>query len=152
MDKRVNKAGNQWAICTVEDLDASMEVLFFPKTFPLYSEALVEDTAISVKGRLNERDGTWSMFASEMSILDISHVSDGEPPVLLTISEERISPEMVGNLRQVLSTHKGETPVRIRVDNPRKSRIYSLDSYSVNISPEFNGEVKSLLGAYAVEY
>ena len=152
VDKRVNKAGNQWAICTVEDLDASMEVLFFPKTFPLYSEALVEDTAISVKGRLNERDGTWSMFASEMSILDISHVSDGEPPVLLTISEERISPEMVGNLRQVLSTHKGETPVRIRVDNPRKSRIYSLDSYSVNISPEFNGEVKSLLGAYAVEY
>ena len=152
VDKRVNKAGNQWAICTVEDLDASMEVLFFPKTFPLYSEALLEDTAITVKGRLNERDGTWSMFASEMSILDISHVSDGEPPVLLTIAEERITPEMVGDLRQVLSTHKGDTPVRIRVDNPRKSRIYSLDRYSVNISPEFNGEVKSLLGAYAVEY
>ncbi|WP_017608019.1 DNA polymerase III subunit alpha [Nocardiopsis xinjiangensis] len=152
VDKRVNKAGNQWAICTVEDLDASMEVLFFPKTFPLYSEALIEDTAISVKGRLNERDGTWSMFASEMSILDISHVSDGEPPVLLTIAEERITAEMVGDLQQVLSTHKGETPVRVRVDNPRKSRIYSLDRYSVNISPEFNGEVKSLLGAYAVEY
>ena len=152
VDKRVNKAGNQWAICTVEDLDASMEVLFFPKTFPLYSEALIEDTAITVKGRLNERDGTWSMFASEMSILDISHVSDGEPPVLLTIAEERITPEMVGDLQQVLSTHKGETPVRVRVDNPRKSRIYSLDRYSVNISPEFNGEVKSLLGAYAVEY
>ncbi|WP_017575471.1 DNA polymerase III subunit alpha [Nocardiopsis kunsanensis] len=152
VDKRVNKAGNQWAICTVEDLDSSMEVLFFPKTFPLYSEALVEDTAITVKGRLNERDGTWSMFASEMSILDISHVSDGEPPVLLTIAEERITPKMVGDLEQVLSTHKGETPVRIRVDNPRRSRIYALDRYSVNISPEFNGEVKSLLGAYAVEY
>ncbi|WP_017615851.1 DNA polymerase III subunit alpha [Nocardiopsis salina] len=152
VDKRVNKAGNQWAICTVEDLDASMEVLFFPKTYPLYSEALWEDTAITVKGRLNERDGSWSMFASEMSILDISHVSDGEPPVLLTISEDRITSEMIGDLQQVLVTHKGETPVRIRVDNPVKSRIYALDRYSVNISPEFNGEVKSLLGAYAVEY
>ena len=152
VDKRVNKAGNQWAIATVEDLDASMEVLFFPKTYPLYMEALLEDTAVTVKGRLNERDGTWSMFASEMSILDISHVSEGEPPVLLTVDEKRLTPDLVGDMHQVLSTHKGDTPVRIRVDNPVKSRIYSVDRYSVRISPEFNGEMKSLLGAYAVDY
>ncbi|WP_017573582.1 DNA polymerase III subunit alpha [Nocardiopsis halotolerans] len=152
VDKRTNKAGNQWAIATVEDLDASMEVLFFPKTYPLYVEALLEDTAVTVKGRLNDRDGTWSMFASEMSILDISHVTEGEPPVLLTVDEKRLTPELVGDLRQVLATHKGETPVRIRVDNPVKSRVYAVDRYSVRISPEFNGEVKSLLGAYAVDY
>ncbi|WP_116245191.1 DNA polymerase III subunit alpha [Nocardiopsis sp. FIRDI 009] len=152
VDKRVNKAGNQWAIATVEDLDASMEVLFFPKTYPLYVEALLEDTAVTVKGRLNERDGTYSMFASEMSILDISHVSDGEPPVLLTVDEKRLTAELVEDLRQVLNSHKGETPVRIRVDNPVKSRIYAVDRYSVRISPEFNSEMKSLLGAYAVDY
>ena len=152
VDKRTNKAGNQWAIATVEDLDSSMEVLFFPKTYPLYVEALLEDTAVTVKGRLNDRDGTWSMFASEMSILDISHITDGEPPVLLTVDEKRLSPELIGDLRQVLSTHKGETPVRIRVDNAVRSRIYAVERYSVRISPEFNGEVKSLLGAYSVDY
>ncbi|WP_159942232.1 MULTISPECIES: DNA polymerase III subunit alpha [unclassified Nocardiopsis] len=152
VDKRTNKAGNQWAIATVEDLDASMEVLFFPKTYPLYVDALLEDTAVTVKGRLNDRDGTWSMFASEMSILDISHVTEGEPPVLLTVDEKRLTPELIGDLRQVLSTHKGETPVRIRVDNPVRSRIYAVDRYSVRVSPEFNGEVKSLLGAYSVDY
>ncbi|SIO89317.1 DNA polymerase III subunit alpha [Nocardiopsis sp. JB363] len=152
VDKRTNKAGNQWAIATVEDLDSSMEVLFFPKTYPLYVEALLEDTAVTVKGRLNDRDGTWSMFASEMSILDISHITEGEPPVLLTLDEKRISSDLVGDLRQILSTHKGETPVRVRVDNPMRSRIYALENYSVRISPEFNGEVKSLLGAYSVDY
>ncbi|MGW9557603.1 DNA polymerase III subunit alpha [Nocardiopsis sp. NPDC055551] len=152
VDKRTNKAGNQWAIATVEDLDSSMEVLFFPKTYPLYVEALLEDTAVTVKGRLNDRDGTWSMFASEMSILDISHITEGEPPVLLTLDEKRLSPDLVGDLRQILSTHKGETPVRVRVDNPVRSRIYALENYSVRISPEFNGEVKSLLGAYSVDY
>ncbi|RKS09813.1 DNA polymerase III alpha subunit [Nocardiopsis sp. Huas11] len=152
VDKRTNKAGNQWAIATVEDLDASMEVLFFPKTYPLYVDALLEDTAVTVKGRLNDRDGTYSMFASEMSILDISHVTEGEPPVLLTVDEKRLTPELVADLRQVLDTHKGETPVRIRVDNPVRSRIYAVDRYTVRISPEFNGEVKSLLGAYAVDY
>ncbi|WP_304454256.1 DNA polymerase III subunit alpha [Nocardiopsis sp. YSL2] len=152
VDKRTNKAGNQWAIATVEDLDASMEVLFFPKTYPLYVDALLEDTAVTVKGRLNDRDGTYSMFASEMSILDISHVTEGEPPVLLTVDEKRLTPELVADLRQVLDTHKGETPVRIRVDNPVRSRIYAVDRYTVRISPEFNGEMKSLLGAYAVDY
>ena len=152
VDKRTNKAGNQWAIATVEDLDSSIEVLFFPKTYPLYVEALLEDTAVTVKGRLNDRDGTWSMFASEMSILDISHITEGEPPVLLTLDEKRLSPDLVGDLRQILSTHKGETPVRVRVDNPVRSRIYALENYSVRISPEFNGEVKSLLGAYSVDY
>ncbi|NYH50958.1 DNA polymerase-3 subunit alpha [Nocardiopsis arvandica] len=152
VDKRTNKAGNQWAIATVEDLDASMEVLFFPKTYPLYVDALLEDTAVTVKGRLNDRDGTWSMFASEMSILDISHITEGEPPVLLSVDERRLTPELIGDLRQVLATHKGETPVRIRVDNPVRSRIYAVDRYSVRISPEFSGEMKSLLGAYAVDY
>jgi DNA polymerase-3 subunit alpha len=152
VDKRTNKAGNQWAIATVEDLDASMEVLFFPKTYPLYVDALLEDTAVTVKGRLNDRDGTYSMFASEMSILDISHVTEGEPPVLLTVDEKRLTPELVSDLRQVLDTHKGDTPVRIRVDNPVRSRIYAVDKYTVRISPEFNGEMKSLLGAYAVDY
>ncbi|WP_067602900.1 DNA polymerase III subunit alpha [Nocardiopsis listeri] len=152
VDKRTNKAGNQWAIATVEDLDSSMEVLFFPKTYPLYVEALLEDTAVTVKGRLNDRDGTWSMFASEMSILDISHITEGEPPVLLTLDEKRLSSDLVGDLRQILSTHKGDTPVRVRVDNPVRSRIYALENYSVRISPEFNGEVKSLLGAYSVDY
>ena len=152
VDKRTNKAGNQWAIATVEDLDSSMEVLFFPKTYPLYVEALLEDTAVTVKGRLNDRDGTWSMFASEMSILDISHITEGEPPVLLTLDEKRLSPDLVGDLRQILSTHKGDTPVRVRVDNPVRSRIYALENYSVRISPEFNGEVKSLLGEYSVDY
>ncbi|MGQ4268522.1 DNA polymerase III subunit alpha [Nocardiopsis changdeensis] len=152
VEKRVNKAGNQWAIATVEDLDASMEVLFFPKTFPLYVDALIEDTAVTVKGRLNDRDGTWSMFASELSILDISHITEGEPPVLLTVDEKRLTPELVDELRQVLSTHKGDTPVRIRVDNPVRSKVFAVDRYSVRISPEFNGEMKSLLGAYAVDY
>ncbi|MBB6172401.1 DNA polymerase-3 subunit alpha [Nocardiopsis mwathae] len=152
VDKRFNKAGNQWAIATVEDLDASMEVLFFPKTFPLYMDALMEDTAVTVKGRLNERDGTWSMFASEMSILDISHVSEGPPPMLLTVQEKRLTPELVEELKQVLRAHRGETPLTIRVDHPVKSRVFEIPGYPIQVGPEFSGDVKSLLGPDAITY
>lgn len=152
VEKRINKAGNQWAIATVEDLDASIEALFFPKVYPLYVDALVEDTAVSIKGRLNDRDGTFSLFVSEMSILDISHVSEGEPPVLLTIPEKRVTRELISELKQTLRSHRGDTPVRIRVDNPRRSRIFAIDDYPVRVSPEFSGEVKSLLGPESITY
>ncbi|GAA1984892.1 DNA polymerase III subunit alpha [Nocardiopsis rhodophaea] len=152
VDKRVNKAGNQWAIATVEDLDASMEVLFFPKTYPLYMDALMEDTAVTVKGRLNDRDGTWSMFASEMSILDISHVSEGPPPMLLTVQDKRLTPELVNELKQVLKAHRGETPLTIRVDHPVKSRVFEIPDYPIQVGPEFSGDVKSLLGPDAITY
>ncbi len=150
--KRINKAGNQWAIATIEDLDASIEALFFPKTYPLYVDALVEDTAVTVKGRLNDREGTYSIFVSEMSILDISHVSEGEPPVLLTIPEKRITRELINDLKQALRSHRGDTPVRIRVDNPLRSRIFAVDDYPVRVSPEFSGEIKGILGPEAITY
>ncbi|GAB3691879.1 hypothetical protein [Nocardiopsis oceani] len=58
-------------------------------TYPLYVEALLEDTAVTVKGRPNDRDGRYSMFASEMSLLDISHITEAEPSVLLTVAPVR---------------------------------------------------------------
>ncbi|PSK91850.1 DNA polymerase III alpha subunit [Murinocardiopsis flavida] len=152
VERRVNKAGNQWAIVVVEDLDASTEALFFPKTYPLYTDALAEDTAVTIKGRVNSRDGTFSLFVEEMSILDISHVSEGPPPMLLTIPEKRLTKELVGDLKQVLAGHRGETPLRIRVDNPAKSRIVAVDDYPVRMGTEFSGEIKSLLGADAIFY
>src|SRR6202007_1283961 len=34
VDRRINKkSGNPWAIVTIEDLDAAVECLFFPKTY-----------------------------------------------------------------------------------------------------------------------
>ncbi|GAA3733000.1 DNA polymerase III subunit alpha [Salinactinospora qingdaonensis] len=154
VDKRVNKAGNQWAIVTVEDLDASIEVLFFPKTYPLYTEALIEDTAITVKGRINERDGTYSLFASDMSPLDISDAAtdEGEPPIVLTLPEKAITRDLVAELKQTLTVHSGETPVRLKVTNPRKTRLMALPDYSVTPGPAFSGEIKSLLGPDAILY
>ncbi|WP_285758014.1 DNA polymerase III subunit alpha [Nocardiopsis ansamitocini] len=152
VEKRVNKAGNQWAIATVEDLDAAVEVLFFPKTYPLYIDALVEDTAVTVKGRVNDRDGAYSLFVSDMSILDISGAIDGEAPVTLRLQENRITNDLVVELRQALRAQRGETPVHIRADNPLKSRIFALPDYPVRVGPALFGELKSILGPDAIQY
>ena len=51
-----------------------------------------------------------------------------------------------------LALAPADPPVRIRVDNPRRSRIFAIDDYPVRVSPEFSGEVKSLLGPESITY
>ncbi|WP_046469776.1 DNA polymerase III subunit alpha [Allosalinactinospora lopnorensis] len=153
VEKRISKqSGNPWAKVTVEDMDASIDTLFFAESYTLYADALTEDTAVSIKGRVKEREGEYSIQAMELTLLDISHVSEGPPPMLLSVPEKRLTPQLVRDLKQVLRSHRGQTPLTIRVDNLVKSRIYEIPDYPIQVGPEFAGEIKSLLGADAITY
>ncbi|GAA4896484.1 DNA polymerase III subunit alpha [Streptomonospora salina] len=153
VERRVSKqSGNPWAKVTIEDLDASIDLLFFAESYTLYSEVLVEDTAVSVKGRVKEREGEYSIQAFELTPLDITHVSEGPPPMLLTVQEQRLTADLVDELKHVLKAHRGETPLTVRVDHPVTSRVYDIPGYPVRVGPELAGDLKSLLGAEAVTY
>ncbi|WP_343034606.1 OB-fold nucleic acid binding domain-containing protein, partial [Amycolatopsis anabasis] len=78
LERRVNKKGEPWAICTVEDMDASLEVLFFPKSYALFAADLVEDNAVVVKGRVNWREDKMSVFGGGLIPLDLSDAAVGE--------------------------------------------------------------------------
>ena len=146
VDRRVNKSGASWAIVTVEDLDASVEVLFFPKSYQLYQAELLEDAAISARGRMNERDGAISIFGQELTPLDISTAGQVQP-VVLSVQERQISPSSVQELKRILTTHQGSQPVRLTVSGPRARTVYSLPAYRVDVGNGFAAEVKSLFGA-----
>src|SRR5699024_10745181 len=49
VDRRVNKKGEPWAIVTVEDLDSSIEVLFFARSYSVMQEELHADSAVVIK-------------------------------------------------------------------------------------------------------
>src|SRR3712207_9219976 len=53
---RTNKQGAPWAIATLEDLESGIEVLFFPKTWADFSEKVVRDQIVVIKGRVSRRD------------------------------------------------------------------------------------------------
>ena len=53
LQRKMTKQGNPWAIATVEDLEGSIEVLFFPQTYQQYAMSLSEDAVICVEGPLD---------------------------------------------------------------------------------------------------
>jgi DNA polymerase-3 subunit alpha len=149
LDRRVNKNGEPWAIATVEDLDASIEVLFFPKSYSVLGPDLVEDSAVAIKGRVNYRDEKMSIFGSGLVTLDISDAEanpDAAPPFVLVCNAEKMDEEVVTELKRTLAAHRGETPLHLKVCYQQRTTVLAVDDYPIRVTPSFMGEIKSLSG------
>jgi DNA polymerase-3 subunit alpha len=145
LQRKMTKQGNAWAIATVEDLAGSIECMFFPATYQLVSTQLVEDAVVFVKGRLDKREDVPRLVAMEMQVPDLSNAGTNAP-VILTIPATRVTPPMVSRLGEILSHHKGDSEVRIRLQGPTKTTVLRLDRHRVKPDPALFGDLKVLLG------
>ncbi len=148
VDRRVNKKGEPWAICTVEDLDAGMEVLFFPKSYAVLHEDLMQDSAVLIKGRVNWREDKMSVFASAIAPLDLSKAATGREstPFVLRCSAERVDEAVVVELKQTLLAHRGDTPVHLCLVGATQETVFDLADFGVTVSSTLMGELKAIPG------
>ncbi|MEV4675157.1 DNA polymerase III subunit alpha [Actinomadura sp. NPDC049382] len=146
LQRKVTKQGNPWAIVTLEDHDAAVECLIFPKTYTLYGQTLAEDRVISVRGRTNVRDEVLSVYGEDIVTLDLSQAAT-EPPVVIHVHEDRLNPRLVQELKQALTAHPGRTPVHLFLHrHGPKSVLFDLRPFQVAPGPAFYGDIKALLG------
>ncbi|MCZ2837379.1 DNA polymerase III subunit alpha [Modestobacter sp. VKM Ac-2985] len=146
---RTNKQGAPWAIATIEDLEAGLEVLFFPKTWAQVSDKVVRDQIVVVKGRISRRDDTPSLFASEVYIPEVTDGPRG--PVLVSMPAARCTPPVVERLREVLGSHPGTTEVQLKLLNGGRETVLRLDQgLRVQPSTALMGDIKALLGPTSV--
>ena len=68
VDRRVSKKGNPWAIVTVEDLESSIQCMFFGKVYEAAAPELAVDTVVQIRGQVEKRDETVSMRATEFTV------------------------------------------------------------------------------------
>ena len=104
--RKTTKRGDIWAVISVEDLEASVEVLLFPKAYDLVSTVLATDTVVKVKGRIKSDDDAVSINAQELTLPDISDAPSG--PVVISLPAVRCTPPVVQQLRDVLGGAPGD--------------------------------------------
>ncbi|MFC9472705.1 DNA polymerase III subunit alpha [Nocardia sp. NPDC056952] len=148
VDRRVNKSGVPWAIVTMEDLDASIEVLFFAQSYALFSNDLIPDTVVAIQGKINKRDDRVSVFGAGVIPLEVGdYANGGEPPMVLRIEYRNINKEMVDELRRTLSAHRGKVPVHVILHGPHSpERKLVLPEHSVSLGSGLAGELKAMPG------
>ncbi len=70
--KTTKKAGEPWALVTIEDLDSSINVFVFPKTYSQFSDLLVRDSILLFTGKAEKRDdGSTSVIIQDISKPDL---------------------------------------------------------------------------------
>ena len=140
-----NKAGLLYAVATVEDLGGAIETFFFPKTYDTVSTMLASDIVCIVKGRVSRRDDQATLYASDLTIPDIQEGPRG--PVVLTMATQRMTSSLAEQLRGILTEHPGATEVHLKLVQPGRSVLMSLEeSLRVSVSPALYGDLKALLG------
>ncbi|MDP9792479.1 DNA polymerase-3 subunit alpha [Catenuloplanes nepalensis] len=152
IERRTNKAGALWAIVKLEDLTGSIEVLFFPKNYELIGHELITDRIIAVQGRVNHRENATSVFGSDMKVLELSD-SDlaANPPVTITMDLPRVTTALTEDLRRILGSYPGKSPVHMRLRDGSRTMLLDLKNHRVEASVNLSSELKALLGAGCLE-
>ncbi|MEU7583032.1 DNA polymerase III subunit alpha, partial [Streptomyces sp. NPDC041068] len=141
LQRKVTKQGNAWAIATVEDLAGSVDCMFFPATYQLVADRLVEDAVVFVKGRLDKREDVPRLVAMEMRVPDLSGVG-ANAPVQLDLPRAQVTADAVRRLKEVLRAHPGPTEVRLRVRGRARTTVYRL-GYRIEVGPAFWADLKA---------
>ena len=70
VNRRVTKAGAPWGQIVLEDLEGSIEVMFFPTSYAQVALLIAEDAVVSIKGRTDAREDTVKIIGSDITMLD----------------------------------------------------------------------------------
>ena len=114
VDRKFTRKGEQMATFTLEDLAGSIEVTVFPRLFATQGHLVVDDQIVVVRGRLDRRDESRSVFmASDVSVVDVP--KSGIESLYIDFARRGVSIEEVNEIRSLLEEHPGDSPVYLTI-------------------------------------
>ncbi|WP_314687792.1 DNA polymerase III subunit alpha [uncultured Bifidobacterium sp.] len=145
VDRRVSRKGNPWAIVTVEDLESSIQCLFFGKAYEAAAQQLVVDQVVQIRGMVEVRDETVSMRATDMQVPILT--SEDERPVVIALPRA-LDHGLAERLREVLRSHPGYCEVRLAVTDGHGGTALLVvgDDLRVSRDTSLFAEIKTLFG------
>jgi DNA polymerase-3 subunit alpha len=143
VQRKVSRNGDSWAVVNIEDLEGSIEALFFSKTYNQYSLSLTEDRVVVIRGRFSRTDEQVRFTAMEMSMPDISGGPTG--PLLISLPAVQVTPPIVERMKEILKSHPGNREVHLHVIDTEKSTVLKVDAL-VTSSPSLSADLKAILG------
>jgi len=146
LTKTGRNAGSKMAVFTLEDLQGQVEAVMFPDVLNKYGSALVQDSVVFVKGKLDWRREKPNIIVVELITLDEVREKLAAR-VSIRLDAQDVTKEKVALIKSICQTHKGKSPVYVAVRTD-KGRIYAAADreLSVNPNPDFCRKMKQLVG------
>ncbi len=135
--KFTKKDGKPFAIVTLEDFTGTVEVMIWNDAFSKYATHLEQGRAVAITGRLDRREESPRIVASEIKPLKPAP-NGASKPVVLSFQRDRTTENDLIEVRNAIGQSPGASPVQIEFVNGDGMRLRMKlgQEFSVNLSPE----------------
>jgi DNA polymerase-3 subunit alpha len=144
LQHKFTRNNDRMAVFVLEDLEASLEVTVFPRTFETIGHVLADDLVVTMKARLDTRDDQPKLIAMEVSPCeDLSET----PPLRLKVAPHVLSDAKVKSLKDVLVKFPGDSKVYLHVG---EQVVMLPAAWSVERNGSLVSELRALFGAECI--
>jgi DNA polymerase-3 subunit alpha len=146
LQRKWTKKGDLMGVFVLEDLKSNIETMVFPRTMTEHGHKLEDDAIVLVKARVDKRDDTPKLIAMEIEVVE--GVSDAATPFRLRVMPNRLTAELIAQLKEILLEHPGDHPVLLHLGDDKVLRLPP--AYGVDAETGLVSEIRVLLGPAAL--
>ncbi len=150
----VNKRGRRWALVTLDDKSARIDVRLFPDDYDAFQELLVTDAILVCRGQVSFDDYSGGITMGGRDIMTIATARENYVKSLdIHVKKPAIADNFIEQFTQVLSPHKdGTCPVRVFYQREEAEATLELGvQWRVTPADILLHELKVLLGEDCVK-
>ena len=146
VNKKRSKSGREICYMKLEDLKGTLEITFFSNAFAKYRSIIEEDNLVTIKGRINIRDGMPPSPVGEVVILwkdEEENATKAKLKQRLCLRFDTKNPDIYSKVKNSISSYPGETPVVIKCSSSNKVFNYQ---QQVRINNYLLNELRGIIG------
>ncbi|MBA6391440.1 DNA polymerase III subunit alpha [Colwellia sp. BRX10-3] len=150
----VNKRGRRWALVTLDDKSARMDIRLFPDDYDRFAELLISDAILVCSGQVSFDDYSGGITMTARDIMTIADARENYVTSLdLQIDKNQLSGQFIEQFTQVLTPYKdGICPIRVFYQRDEAQGMLELGvQWRVSPSDMLLYDLKTLLGEEQVE-
>jgi DNA polymerase III subunit alpha len=161
--KLKTRTGNMMMFATLDDLEGSIELIFFGDQLTEYEHIAQVDQIVTVRGRVGNDDRgltikvqaceLFTPTEEEVETARAAAVAVAKGPEALTILLDAASlpPSIIDELKHVFGNHTGEADVVLAITTSAGARTLKLGSeFRVDPTPSLRAELAKILGPEAL--
>ena len=145
------KMNEKMAFLSLEDLEGSVEVLIFPKTFTEVANNLKPNAVVLVRGRLSLRDDQPKIVANDL--IPIEEVRQKyTSSVTVDLFTSGLEEKTLKGLKEILSRFPGDVPVKFNFTTASKEEVQLVvgKDLSIKVNDEVIDEIEKIAGTGSV--
>ncbi len=146
LQRKWTKKGDLMAVFVLEDLRANAETMVFPRTMTEHGHKLDDDVIVLIKARVDKRDDVPKLIAMEIDVVE--GVSDAVEPFRVSVMPNRLTAELIAQLKEILLEHPGDHPTLLHLGDDKVLRLPP--AYGVDAGTRVVSEIRVLLGPAAI--